>query len=84
MPNPSRRGTTLRFSLPHEGRARLTVFDSRGRRVVSLVDAVRATGEHSITWNGRDEKGSFITSGLYFARLEFEGDGRTRRIVLLK
>ena len=74
----------IQYSLPHEGRTRLTVFDGRGRRIAGLVNALHGPGEQSIRWDGRDDERMPVPSGVYFVRLEFEGEGSTRRLVLLK
>ena len=89
-PNPFNPSTTLPFvvggrpgSPPR--RVVLEIFDVRGARVTTLVDARRAPGVGSATWNGRDARGRPVASGVYFARLRVAGDAPAlRRLVLLK
>jgi parallel beta-helix repeat protein len=83
-PNPFNPQTNIVYSLPSEGRAELAVYDVRGRRLVILVDRVEGAGRHSVVWNGRDENGSELASGVYFVRLEFGGDVQKRKIVLVR
>jgi alpha-L-arabinofuranosidase len=84
FPNPATRTTRLRYVLPREARARLSVFDASGRRVRTLVDGVQRAGEHSIAWNIDDDSGRRMRCGLYWARLEYERAARIRRIVVLE
>jgi hypothetical protein len=73
-PNPVRsEGATLRFALPAEARVSLTIFDQQGRRVRDLVRGTLPAGEHLSRWDGRDEAGLALPSGIFFARLEAMG-----------
>jgi YD repeat-containing protein len=83
VPTPFRGSTTLHFDLPRPERVRLTVFDPSGRRVRTLVEGEFASGRHGARWDGRDEHGRRVGSGLYFARLESATGSRIRRIVRL-
>ncbi len=67
-PNPSAGATTLRFSLPQSGVARIDVLDLAGRRVWSQ-EAMFAPGAHSVEWDGRDAQGAVLPAGVYFVRL---------------
>jgi YD repeat-containing protein len=82
-PNPFSGDTALRFELPAAGRARLVVYDLAGRRVRTLVESVLAAGRHVTRWDGRDEAGRLVGSGLFLARLETGAGARTRRIIRL-
>jgi hypothetical protein len=82
-PNPSRRGFELRFVLPSEGRARLTVHDVTGRTVAVLCDGVQSAGPHVVRWDDGGRAGP-LTSGVYVARLEFAGRVEQRRMVLAR
>jgi DNA-binding beta-propeller fold protein YncE len=84
-PNPFTPATTIDFSLKAPGHARLTVFDAAGRQVRTLLDDERAAGPHDVTWNGRDDAGRKLASGVYFYRLEAAGGGvETRKVTLLR
>ncbi len=84
MPNPFNPSVTIRFALPRRGRARLVVHDVRGRVVTTLVDALRDAGEHRSVWDGLDVHGKKLASGVYFARLTFDDEMRTQKLVLLR
>jgi hypothetical protein len=83
-PNPFNPETTIRFELPWSGRALLAIYDARGARVAVLADGVRDPGVHSVSWQGRDERGVSVSSGVYFARLDFGGETLNRKLVLMK
>jgi hypothetical protein len=83
-PNPFNPSTTIAFSLPEVQRVRLTIYALDGRRVAGLLDERRGPGWHSLTWNGRDDRGRAVASGTYFYRLEAGPHGETRKMILTK
>jgi len=68
----------LRFHLPCGSRVRLTIHDATGRRLATVLDGVRAAGDHRVVWNA----GS-LPAGLYFARLRAGSGQRTARLLLV-
>jgi C1A family cysteine protease len=80
----SGRSADIRYSVPVRGRVLITVHDVRGRSARVLVDGEVAAGAHTVTWDGTDERGSGVASGVYFARMVYGNDVRTLRIVLLR
>lgn len=72
VPNPFNPSTKVSFNVPRKGMAELAIFDARGRRVTTLVNSEVDAGSHSRVWDGTDETGSRVGSGVYFARLRFE------------
>jgi hypothetical protein len=84
-PNPFNPHTQIRFGLPRDGaRVRLEIYDVRGRRVCALVDGPLGAGWHEVKWDGRDQRGSAVPSGVYFYRLRADGLDSARRMLLLK
>jgi hypothetical protein len=83
-PNPFRDATAVRFALPREARVTLTVFDAAGRRVRTLADGAFPPGEHAARWDGRNENGSPVSSGLYFVRFEAEGRRLHTRVMAIR
>jgi hypothetical protein len=83
-PNPFNPGTEIHYSLGTGGRARLGVYDARGRLVRVLVDAWIGAGPQVAPWNGRDSDGRVVSAGVYFYRLEFGGSSMTGKMTLLK
>ncbi len=83
-PNPFNPNTTIRFTLPERSTVDLTIYDVGGRRVVTLVRQTKTAGRHSVDWNGRDNRGDEVSSGVYFYRLSAGSKTQTRKMVLLK
>jgi len=84
LPNPFNPSTTIRFDLPADGPAELTIFDIGGRRVRTLVADNLPAGSHARRWDGRDERGAELPSGIYLYRLRSGGIEALRRMVLLR
>ncbi len=87
VPNPFNPRTTLRFELTAPATVELTVFDLSGRRVATLALGDRAAGRHEAVWQGCDEAGRSMPSGVYLARLRVDGPRRgdfAVRMTLLK
>jgi hypothetical protein len=83
-PNPFNPSTTIRFTLADAGVTELQVFNVRGQNVRRLVAGSLEAGDHSVVWDGRDDGGLAVPSGIYFYKLtsgSFEG---LQRMVLLK
>lgn len=83
-PNPFNPSTTITFSLAAAGAAELRVFDVRGRHLRVLAAGELPAGEHSVTWDGRDDAGRPLPSGIYFYKLRCGGFEGMQRMVLLR
>jgi hypothetical protein len=84
-PNPFSATTTIRFEIPREAPADLTVYSVSGRAVRTLVSSgVLAAGEHVVSWDGRDENGRPVASGTYFYRLRVDEELAATRVVVLR
>lgn len=81
-PNPVRESTVIRFRLPESGQARVEIYDLAGRRVRALVDGSRGAGQNEIVWNGRDDRGERVATGVYFARLGVGGRAATTKVTV--
>lgn len=74
----------LRRALPRAAEVTLAVFDQQGRRVRTLLAGQQPAGEHAVTWDGRDDGGRAVASGIYFVRGTAEGRTFTRRVAALR
>ncbi len=83
-PNPFNPLTRIRFTLPAAGRVSVNVYDLAGRLVRVLVDAVLPAAAHETQWNGRDDAGHAVSSGVYFYRVTAGADSYTGRMALVK
>jgi len=84
-PNPFNPTTRIAFTVPEDAsRVTLTVYNVSGRVVRRLVDEPLSAGPHSVVWNGRDDLGKSLASGIYFARLAAGGESLFKKMTLLK
>lgn len=89
-PNPFNPMTRVQFSLARKGLVELTIYDIRGREVRSLAKEVMDAGEYTVangrahTWNGRDNNGREVQSGIYFYNIQTEDFSDSRKMVLVK
>ncbi|OQY29386.1 MAG: hypothetical protein B6244_04010 [Candidatus Cloacimonetes bacterium 4572_55] len=84
-PNPFNPATTIAFSLHEKGRVELEVYNIAGQKVKTLLDNKMNPGVHSVSWQGENDNGLAVSSGVYFYRLKTEfGFERSKRMVLLK
>jgi hypothetical protein len=83
-PNPFNSQTIIKFNLRRPAEVTLTIFNVLGQRVRKLAAERMSAGAHTIAWDGKDEKGSDVSSGIYFYRLKAGEQSQTKRLVLLK
>ena len=84
-PNPFNPTTVIRYDLPAEARVNLAIYAVSGRLVRTLVDdEMEEGGYRSIVWDGRDGQGRKVASGVYFYRLEANGEALRKKMILLK
>jgi len=80
-PNPSSSATRIDFALTFPSSADLSIYDTAGRRVSTLVHAALPAGRNSATWDGRDASGRAVPAGVYLARLVTPQGTRSRTVV---
>jgi hypothetical protein len=83
-PNPFNPSTTIDYYLPRHSHVTLSIFDVNGQRVRSLVDRPVRLGHHSVVWNGVDDNGNRVSSGVYFYRLRVGNTVITKKLVVVK
>lgn len=83
-PNPFNPSTTIEFSIPASTEIKLTIYNAMGQPVRLLVNDVMQPGNYSLLWDGLNESGESLGSGLYLARLQGDGVERTIRMLLMK
>ena len=83
-PNPANPSVRLEFGLKSAGRANLSIYNLRGQRVATLVDEALPAGYHHREWQGRDDGGRAVASGVYAARLQVAGQTWTVRLSLVR
>jgi hypothetical protein len=83
-PNPFNPRTTIGYSLVRDGAVTLDVYDLNGRRVRTLADGFQTAGDHRATWDGLDDGGRQLASGVYLVRLRGDGFLELQRVALIK
>jgi len=84
IPNPFNLKTEIVFETPKEAFVQLGVYNILGRRVKTVISETVPAGKHSVSWDGKDESGSPVPSGIYFYQMKAEDYSATRRMLLLK
>ena len=83
-PNPFNPVTRLRYQLPETGNVSLNVFNVFGQQVRTLVNTRMEAGYHSVYWDGRNDRGEKVTSGVYFSRMKAGKFVKTRKMIILR
>ena len=83
-PNPFNPTTTISFSIKEKAPVELVIYNILGQKVRTLVNQPLEPGEHSIVWNGTDNKGRSVASGIYFYRMKAGNYSETKKMVLKK
>ncbi|HPC50270.1 MAG TPA: C25 family cysteine peptidase [Candidatus Cloacimonas acidaminovorans] len=83
-PNPFNPTTTISFSIKEKTPVELIIYNILGQKVRTLVNQPLEPGEHSIVWNGTDNKGRSVASGIYFYRMKAGNYSETKKMVLKK
>ncbi len=83
-PNPAADRAILRYALPREAGVSLAVYDVAGRTVRQLERGVSAAGQHSVTWDLRNDNGVPVNRGVYFLRLAVEGKVFTQTVTVVR
>jgi len=87
-PNPFNPTTNIRFALSERGQLRLVIYNSLGKKVRQLIDDYASAGEYEVRWDGKNDFGNPVSSGIYFYHLKFNGEkeqfSRTRKMLLVR
>jgi len=83
-PNPMNNQALIEYSLTSPGKVDLSVYDVAGRLVRRVVDAAQPAGAHKVTWDGCDQAGRRVSSGIYFVRLTSPAKVKTARLVVVR
>jgi len=83
-PNPFNPSTTISFDLTSAGFMKLDVYNIKGQHIKSLVKDHLEQGKHQVSWNGTDDQGHAVASGIYFAKLDTAGKTTTKKLVMVK
>ena len=83
-PNPFNPNTTISYSITEQSKVRLSVFDIRGQEVMTPQDGSKSPGNYEVQWNGMDQSGNPVSTGVYFCRLEAGSYSQSIKMVYLR
>jgi hypothetical protein len=83
-PNPFNPATTIRYNLPKTSHVTLKIYDLLGQEIRTLINSKQLSGEHSVTWNGVDNLGREVSSGIYIHQIQAGKHVESRKMVLLR
>jgi len=83
-PNPFNPETAIKYSIPQNGRVTVKIFNVTGNEIMTLVDKEMLAGSHEVKWNGKDNTGAIVTSGVYFVKLSSGTYVETKKMMFLK
>ena len=83
-PNPVNLETVIKYALPEDCHVELTIYNMLGQKVKTLVNQYQDAGYKMVHWNGRDDKGYEIASGLYFYKLQTPKYSETKKMIFVK
>ena len=83
-PNPFNPSTTINYALPTKSHVVIKVYNVLGQEIRTLVDHDNSAGFYSVLWNGKDNFGKSVTSGIYLYRIETDDFDKSMKMILLK
>jgi hypothetical protein len=83
-PNPFNPVTSIRFDMKEKGVVTLKIYNVAGQLVRTLLDGVKAAGSYSVAWDGKNNRGAGVGSGIYFYKMEAKGFSATKKMVILR
>ena len=84
FPNPFNPTTSIRYTVNNAGTYKLSVYNVLGQQIRTLVNGFQTPNRYELTWDGRNDKGVAVGSGIYFYKLTGENQNITKKMVLLK
>ncbi|MDZ4181941.1 MAG: carboxypeptidase regulatory-like domain-containing protein [Candidatus Cloacimonadaceae bacterium] len=84
FPNPFNPETTILFTLREAAAVKIEIYNLKGQHVKTLVDDNRAPGSHRVIWNGRDDRGNAVSSGIYFYTMSTPQYQSRRKMILMQ
>jgi|GEM_PF-672853 len=84
FPNPFNPTTTINYSLKENSDVQIIIFNTLGRKVRTLVDKNEAAGHYSVRWDGKNDIGNFVATGLYFYKIKAGSFIETKKMILMK
>ncbi|MFA4839469.1 MAG: T9SS type A sorting domain-containing protein, partial [Candidatus Neomarinimicrobiota bacterium] len=84
FPNPFNQSTTIRYEIPKETFVRIVIYNLNGEVVSKIAESSHQPGYYEARWNGMNQRGNVVSSGIYFVRMATESYLHTQKILLMK
>jgi hypothetical protein len=84
FPNPFNPTTSVRFDMKEKGLVTIRIYNVAGQLVRTLMSGAQDVGAHAVAWDGRNDRGADVGSGIYFYKMETKGFSDTKKMVLLR
>lgn len=84
FPNPFNPTTSIKFDIPSPSNVQVKIFDSNGQKIRDLINDYREMGNYAVTWDGKDNFGSLVSSGSYYYQVQIGNIVQTKKMILLK
>ena len=82
--NSGMKETVISFSIPENGMVKIEIFDIKGRKVNELCNDLKSAGTNEVIWNGKDRSGHYVSTGIYFYRINYNGKSHNRKMLIIK
>ena len=83
-PNPFNPTTQIRFNMPEESVVTIKIYNMLGKEIKTLISGEKTAGEHSVTWNGTNDRGILVASGTYFYRINTGNFTQVKKMIFMK
>jgi flagellar hook assembly protein FlgD len=83
-PNPFNPSTTVRYQIPNDANVALDIYNLQGQKIRTLVSKEQKAGYYSVVWDGRNEAGQTVSSGLYLYRVQAGSFVATHKMLMIK
>ena len=84
FPNPFNPSTTIKFDLKEKGLVTLKVYNVAGQLVRTLVNEVKDANSYTVAWDGKNDRGGAVASGIYFYKMDTKDFSQTKKMVMLR
>ncbi len=84
FPNPFNSRTVIKYDLPDAGNISIKIFDNIGQKITTLINQEQSAGEHVVLWNGKNDSGNNVASGVYFYNLKFNRWSTSHKMLLTR
>lgn len=83
-PNPFNGSTTIPFDIENDSKVKLVIYNILGQKINTLVNKNCGAGHYDITWNGQNNYGNLVPSGIYFYKIETDANSKVKKLVYIK